>query len=309
VSTAIHTDHLSENDLALFAMQLLSEIEMSAAARHIEICDVCLPRLAETQGDLAILALTSDLQTPPAEARTQFLQQVSKEKKFIPVADAQASTGHDPVLAQRSSKIFEVYSKDDRAPRRSGVATFLGWSGWAIAAAAGVFAFLQFQQREQLRQNLETQQASLAEATSQAAHAQDVLHTLTDAGAMRVSLHLAGTASKPQPEAHATYIASTGALVLVATHLDQVTSGKTYELWLLPSEKGLAPIPAGLFRPDAQGSATVVLPQLPKGSRQGLWRDHRSRSRGYDADSSHRPRRLLNQAQLQTVFPRRLPSL
>jgi anti-sigma-K factor RskA len=67
------------------------------------------------------------------------------------------------------------------------------------------------------------------------------------------------------PEAHATYIADKGALVLVATHLDQLADNKTYELWLLPSDKSLTPIPAGLFRPDAAGSATVVMPQLPKG--------------------------------------------
>jgi anti-sigma-K factor RskA len=34
-------------------------------------------------------------------------------------------------------------------------------------------------------------------------------------------------------------------------------------LWLIPAN-GQAPIPAGLFRPDASGSASLVLPPLPK---------------------------------------------
>jgi hypothetical protein len=256
--------HVAEDDLALFAMQLLSESEMTASARHIETCGSCRSRLAEIQGDLAVLALTSELHMPPPSARDVFMSQVAKEKKFIaPVT--QAEDEHDPVLAQRSSRMFEVYSGDE-APARRRIAPVLAWTGWAAAAAVGVFAFLQFQQREMLQRDLSADQATLSEATTQAARAEQVLHTLTDAGAMRVALHQPGVApTKPLPEAHATYIADKGALVLVATHLDQLADNKTYELWLLPSDKSLTPIPAGLFRPDAAGSATVVMPQLPKG--------------------------------------------
>jgi anti-sigma-K factor RskA len=38
---------------------------------------------------------------------------------------------------------------------------------------------------------------------------------------------------------------------------------KAYELWLIPTQ-GSA-IPAGVFKPDAHGSATVVNPPLPAG--------------------------------------------
>ena len=40
---------------------------------------------------------------------------------------------------------------------------------------------------------------------------------------------------------------------------------KAYELWLIPMSGD--PIPAGVFKPDAHGSATVVNPPLPAGSR------------------------------------------
>jgi anti-sigma factor RsiW len=256
--------HIAEDDLSLFAMQLLSESEMTATARHIETCGACRSRLAEIQGDLAVLALTSELHMPAPGARNNLLDQVAKEKKFIPPVQA-SDANHDPVLAQRNSRMFEVYSKEDPPARRS-VAPFLAWTGWAIAAAIGVFAFLQFQQRELFQHDLTADQATLSEAVTQSAHAQDVLRTLTDTGAMRVALHQPGVApTKPLPEAHASYVADKGALVLVATHLDQLADNKTYELWLLPSDKSLSPIPAGLFRPDASGSATVVMPELPKG--------------------------------------------
>jgi anti-sigma-K factor RskA len=51
--------------------------------------------------------------------------------------------------------------------------------------------------------------------------------------------------------------------MLQAANLAPIPEGKTYELWVIPVSG--APIPAGLFRPDASGSASVVLPQLPKG--------------------------------------------
>jgi anti-sigma-K factor RskA len=43
----------------------------------------------------------------------------------------------------------------------------------------------------------------------------------------------------------------------------QLPASKIYELWLIP--KTGAPIPAGLFRPEADGSATVIKPPLPTG--------------------------------------------
>ena len=39
---------------------------------------------------------------------------------------------------------------------------------------------------------------------------------------------------------------------------------KTYELWVIPAN-GSAPIAAGLFRSDAAGSASLVLPQFQAG--------------------------------------------
>ncbi len=50
----------------------------------------------------------------------------------------------------------------------------------------------------------------------------------------------------------------------MATHLEPAPAGKTYELWLTPVD-GKNPMSAGTFKPDAQGSASIVMPQLPKG--------------------------------------------
>jgi anti-sigma-K factor RskA len=55
-----------------------------------------------------------------------------------------------------------------------------------------------------------------------------------------------------------------GGLVLLATNLKPLPEGKTYELWVIPAN-GKAPVPAGLFRPDAVGTANLVLPPLAAG--------------------------------------------
>jgi len=144
----------------------------------------------------------------------------------------------------------------------------MAWIGWSIAAVLAVVAGMQIDQRKLAEQDLSVAQSQLSQSAVQTAHAKQVADTLRDATAMHVALHVplaAGAAPKLDPEGHATYLPSTGALVFVADHLDPLQPQKTYQLWLLPATAGQPPIPAGLFKPDANGNATVVMPSLPKG--------------------------------------------
>jgi len=52
-------------------------------------------------------------------------------------------------------------------------------------------------------------------------------------------------------------------LIFIASNLKPVPAQKAYELWLIPMHG--EPIPAGVFKPDARGSATVINPPLPAG--------------------------------------------
>ena len=89
-----------------------------------------------------------------------------------------------------------------------------------------------------------------------------MLEVLTAPSAQRVIL-TEGKAPA-EPTARATYLPERGGLVLLATNLKPLPAGKTYELWVIPAN-GKAPVPAGLFRPDAAGTATLVLPPLSPG--------------------------------------------
>ena len=86
------------------------------------------------------------------------------------------------------------------------------------------------------------------------------MQTLTAPDAAHFTL--LSTNAVPQPQGRAIYLRNKATLVFVASNLKPVQPGKTYELWLLP-ENGPKPIPAGTFKPDAKGNASVLLPSLP----------------------------------------------
>ena len=257
-------NHITPDDLYLFALQLLPDAAMKDTATHLKECAVCRAQLGEIQGDLVTYALTAEMHTPPSQARERLLRQVAEEKKVIPVDPVAQHT--EPILYPRNSRMFQMDAPEEREPRR--FAPIMAWTGWGIAACLAVVAGMQVDQRKMVQQDLAVATAQLSQGAEQGEHAKEVVQTLGDATAMQVALHVplnAGAVPKLDPEAHATYQPNTGALVFVADHLDPLQPQKTYELWLLPAQAGQAPIPAGLFKPDANGNASVVMPPLPKG--------------------------------------------
>jgi anti-sigma-K factor RskA len=91
--------------------------------------------------------------------------------------------------------------------------------------------------------------------------AKQVMATLLDPEAQRVTLVAAKNA--PQPQGKAIYQRRSRSLIFLASNLPPLPPEKIYELWLIPNSG--APIAAGLFKPDVRGSATVVNPPLPEG--------------------------------------------
>jgi anti-sigma-K factor RskA len=255
-------NHIHEEDLALFALQILPEDEVRAVVSHLEHCESCRTQVGMMQGDLVSYAMTAEMHTPPAAVRERLLRRIGKEKKFVapPVSN-------EPMLAARSSQLFTGPSEDIVIERRMGVA---GWAGWAIAAGITVAAGLQFHQGKVLQGQLADAQNKIAQSQN-LDKAQEILKLLGGSGLapLEVSLHQpvpAGTPPVPKkPEAHVAYSAQNGGLVFVATNLDPLPPYKTYELWILPADKDLPPVPAGLFKPDANSSASLVMPEIPKG--------------------------------------------
>jgi anti-sigma-K factor RskA len=237
----IYGDHISEEDLALYAMRSLAPAETDAAQQHLNTCGECRGRLADILGELSLVALTVPQEPVSTEVRDRFLKRL-----------------HAETTAKHPEEIRPTRTPQE--PVRSG--NWFGGLGWIAAAAALLFAAYLGNTAHNLRQQLGLQHDRMVQLSNQASRAQQILDVLTSRTAKRVTLTEAKAAMLPT--AHVIYEKDKGALIFVASDLHPVQANKTYELWLIPAN-GQAPIPAGLFRPDVNGSASVVLPPLPSG--------------------------------------------
>jgi Anti-sigma-K factor rskA, C-terminal len=265
---------ITSEDLALFAMQLLSREETAEVAAYLAQSSDARKELAEIQGDLAIYAHTVDLHSPPAQVRERLMKQVAREKKAVPIdrpavaeTRVQEAAVRPGTIFTESGAIVPSYVTEEIAPKRGTAGKVLPWIGWALAAGLAFTTGKLYYEREAMREAVRgamTAQANkLDQLTADVAAARQVMDTMTDSSAMRVTLTKGKTA--PVPQGRATYVAGKGTLIFLANNLDPLQPGKTYELWLIPAAAGSSPIPAGTFRPDERGNASVIMPSLPKG--------------------------------------------
>jgi hypothetical protein len=236
----IQGDHISEEDLALYAMRSLAPAETATAQRHLNTCAECRSKLADTLGDLSLVALTATQEPVPADARERFMQRLRTET---------------------SAKRAEPAQPIEMPRERVGTGSWFSSLGWVAAAAALLFAAYMGNNAHNLRQEIAAQRYQVQQLSAQTSRTQQILDVLTSRTAKRVALTEVKSALKPI--GHVIYEKDKGALIFVASDMPPVQANKTYELWLIPTSG--APIPAGIFRPDVNGSASVVMPPLPTG--------------------------------------------
>jgi hypothetical protein len=261
------TRHIEPEDLALFAMQLLGKDETRTVAAHVEECPDCRQQLADVQGDLAIYAHAVDMHSPPAQSRERLMKQVAREKKVVPI---ERPTPVEAAYAPRTEQVFRTglgsgaYLPEEE-PKRSTLRRLVPWAGWAVAAGLAVAAISFYSDRDALRGKLKSQASQMDRISADAAAARQMLDAMTDPSAKHVTLVKApATATPPEPQGRATYVAEKGALIFLASNMEPLQPYKVYELWLIPAD-GRDPIPAGTLHPDERGNASVIMPPLPKG--------------------------------------------
>jgi anti-sigma-K factor RskA len=217
------------DDLALLALEALQGDERVTLEKHLEGCSSCRSELERLRGDMALLALSASGPAPPRRSRERLLKAIAKEP--------------------RAQKIG--------AARRSSW-TLLPWfAAAALLLVAGFF----WQQSDRLAQRVARLQDESAQQQTQIERAREVVSTLTSTDALRVTLVAAQ--APPQPQGKAIYVRERSSLIFLASNMPALPPQRSYELWLIPTNG--APIPAGMFKPDARGSATVVEPPLPGG--------------------------------------------
>jgi hypothetical protein len=237
-----NTPHISQEDLALYAMQALTPEENRDTQAHLDDCAYCRAALSESLVDIALIGMSTDEKVLPEGARHRLKARIANTPQVAGAAPAPKPVTSIPV-------------REERRPR-------FVWLGWVAAAATLAIAAYLGYSNVQLERQVSENRGQIAQLATQADRGEQLKDALTSPDAKRVTL----TESKQpaHPVGHATYLPKRGALIFVASNLRPLAEDKTYELWLIPAD-GKAPIPAGLFRPDANGSAAVILPTLPVG--------------------------------------------
>ncbi|HMK31589.1 MAG TPA: anti-sigma factor [Terriglobales bacterium] len=218
-------------DLALYAMDTLKPAEKAALEAHLGGCAECRRELEQLRGDLSLLALSTEGPAPPVRSRQRLLATIAGERQSAP---------------PEKSKPWAWF-----------------WLPSLAAAAMALLAFVLWRQNQDLEHQVTALQAKNAQTQGELQKVREVMSLLTSPAAQRFTLVAAN--AKPQPQAKAVYMASTGQFVLLASNMEQAPAGKAYEVWLLPMS-GEAPMPCGMFKPDGKGSAIMVGP----GMRQGM---------------------------------------
>jgi anti-sigma-K factor RskA len=219
-------------DLALYALDALRGEDRARVDEHLAACAACRRELEQLRGDTALLALSTAGPRPPRRARQRLMDAVAREPRV-------------PRLVETS-------------PRRS----WWGVLGWAATAAVLIFAVSLWRENSVLEGTLASAGSRAAKSAREMEELRRIAEPILEPEAQRVTL--VATKDPPQPQGKVFYLRNRGSLVLLANNLPALPPQRAYELWLIP--KSGAPIPAGVFKPDAHGSASVVNPPLAAGA-------------------------------------------
>jgi anti-sigma-K factor RskA len=219
-----------EADLDLYALGALDSEEAQELASHLEACPECTHKLEEARGRVALLALAAPPQEAPQRVKERLLAQIG---------------GRHAV--QRPSRL----------------AVFWQWAAPALAALSlilAVWALALRTENNKLYRQVGELQGKQQRMDAELARARAVLEILSAPDTAKVTL-VAGEAH-PVPQGKVFYHPQKG-LLFYAANLPPLTSGKTYQLWLVPTQGN--PISAGIFQTDPHGNGEVLLPRLPAG--------------------------------------------
>jgi hypothetical protein len=213
-------------------MLALGELPEDRAAEfhlHMETCPACRREYDQLQADAALLALSVTRSKPPARSRDRLLSAIAKEPRVTRMVQLR--------------------------PRWWALAPVFG------AALVALFAILLWVDNSSLRDEIGALQNQLAENRRDLGRAREMLATMTAPDAVHMTLVHAK--EKPQPQIRVIYLRRNGHLMFFASNMSALAEHKAYQMWLIPAN-GKAPIPAGMFKPDAHGMAQVMMPALPE---------------------------------------------
>ena len=216
-------------DLVLYALRELPEQQAVEVRRHLDDCPECRRELGDLNSDMALLALSSVGPAPPQRSRERLLKAVKSEPR-------------------RAATVVM------RRPWWSFVPSF-------VAVLLAIFGLMLWRENTSLRRKLDVSQQASGQRQADLERAQLVSDALSSPESSHYAL--VATKTQPVPEGRASYMQKTGTLVFTAQHLPALPPQKVYQLWLIPAS-GSAPMPFGTFKPDVQGNAAMIMPNMEK---------------------------------------------
>lgn len=214
-------------DLALYALGTLEGDEQLELEKHLADCAECRHELEQLGSDAALLALSASGPAPPQRARGRLMNAVTREPRI----SLEQGTGRIPWWSQ---------------------------VGWVIAAAAVVIVIILWRTDASLNRRFARLQKEFNEQQTELQRAQEVTAVLNATDALRVTI--VAPRAAPQPQGRVIYVPKRSSLIFLANNMPALPARRAYELWLIPGSG--SPIPAGVFKPDAHGNATLVNPRL-----------------------------------------------
>ena len=218
------------DDLALYSLGVLEGEEKAALDQHLRECASCRRELEQLRGSAALLALSTSGPRPPVRAKSRLMQAISEE-------------------APRPS----------RSPFRVPWFSVLGWAAAAVMIVMVIGVSRQNRRLSSTVAELSGMVERERVSSDQARRVAEVLHA-SDAAPFEI---LPVSMKTRMPSGKAVYSRDRSGLVFVASDLQPLPPNKAYQLWLIPTQG--APVPAGVFKPDARGTAMVMNPPLPTG--------------------------------------------
>jgi anti-sigma-K factor RskA len=219
-----------------YALGILSEAERRAFEAHLSTCPECGEELRGFAAVAAGLAQVVPQVDPPAALRARVLQ-------------AATATGH------READVVRP-----RSPRR--LLGFLSAAAALVALALGVYA-------ASLQQRIRVLEAELRSASARAADVQRQLvqykvasDTASQVRAILAApdlrrIDLAGQKAAPGAVGRAFWSPAQG-LVVAFDNLPATSPDRVYQLWVIPPDKGAAPISAALLDLQPDGRAIAL---------------------------------------------------
>ncbi|MBS1815592.1 MAG: anti-sigma factor [Acidobacteria bacterium] len=259
---------ISAEDLALYAMHLLSDEDRFAVEQFLATSSEARQELATIRGDLASFAMGVEMHSPPTLARQRLMKEVAREKKAVPFAgfEPAEAAAHISSQSEPETQFLRSYQQAEDhhvAEHRGWFGVIFPWVGWVAAAGLTFYAIFVTHDRDQLQARVRRQATELSIANESAERARLVMDTLTAASTQKFVLTKVDV--KPPATGRVAYLPERGSLLFQGANLDPLPDAKTYELWLIPAGDGAKPIAAGTFKPDRQGFAQIMLPDMPKG--------------------------------------------